>query len=88
MFHSCLCMCCSSLLNVVFSFQMKPEISISLCFIYVRLLDPEILTANHPESRGDPHFLVMAPTRELAVQIEEEAVKFGRRVLGVLDVDG
>lgn len=27
---------------------------------------------------GDPHFLVMAPTRELAVQIEEEAVKFGR----------
>lgn len=60
----------------------------SLCFIYVRLLDPEILTANHPESRGDPHFLVMAPTRELAVQIEEEAVKFGRRVLGVLDVDG
>lgn len=30
----------------------------------------------------------MAPTRELAVQIEEEAVKFGRRVLGVLDVDG
>jgi hypothetical protein len=30
---------------------------------------------------GDPHFLVMAPTRELAVQIEEEAVKFGRQFL-------
>eukprot|EP00913_Durusdinium_trenchii_P012122 g11385.t1 len=29
-------------------------------------------------STRDPHFLVMAPTRELAVQIEEEAVKFGR----------
>jgi len=27
---------------------------------------------------GDPQLLVMAPTRELAVQIEEEAVKFGR----------
>jgi len=27
---------------------------------------------------GSPQLLVMAPTRELAVQIEEEAVKFGR----------
>lgn len=27
---------------------------------------------------GNPQLLVMAPTRELAVQIEEEAVKFGR----------
>ena len=28
---------------------------------------------------GNPSFLVIAPTRELAIQIEEEAVKFGKR---------
>lgn len=36
------------------------------------------LLANPNRKRGPPGILVLAPTRELACQIEEEAVKFGR----------
>ncbi len=37
-----------------------------------------LLTALEQRKRGPPGILVLAPTRELACQIEEEAVKFGR----------
>eukprot|EP01039_Chlorochromonas_danica_P001457 gene1457-1585_t len=37
-----------------------------------------LLTHSHGRPRGPPGILVLAPTRELAVQIQEEAVKFGR----------
>lgn len=38
-----------------------------------------LLTEGHIDRRrGYPNILVLAPTRELACQIEEEAVKFGR----------
>ena len=33
---------------------------------------------NRPDPRNGPSMLVLAPTRELAVQIKEEADKFGR----------
>jgi ATP-dependent RNA helicase DDX5/DBP2 len=36
------------------------------------------LLAQTGRRRGPPGILVLAPTRELAVQIEEEAIKFGR----------
>lgn len=38
-----------------------------------------LLTTSDPKmKRGSPGILVIAPTRELACQIEEEAIKFGR----------
>jgi ATP-dependent RNA helicase DDX5/DBP2 len=37
-----------------------------------------LLTINQKRTRGPPGILVLAPTRELACQIEEECVKFGR----------
>ena len=37
-----------------------------------------LLNASTPRVRGPPAMLVLAPTRELACQIEEECVKFGR----------
>jgi ATP-dependent RNA helicase DDX5/DBP2 len=37
-----------------------------------------LLNSESAVKRGTPRILVLAPTRELAVQIEEECVKFGR----------
>lgn len=37
-----------------------------------------LLTLNQKRQRGPPGILVLAPTRELACQIEEECAKFGR----------
>lgn len=36
------------------------------------------INATRKDPRGGPTILVLAPTRELAVQIKEEADKFGR----------
>ena len=36
------------------------------------------MNSSADRKRGPPGILVLAPTRELACQIEEEAVKFGR----------
>ena len=37
------------------------------------------IRAKNPDPRNGPTLLVLAPTRELAVQIKEEADKFGRQ---------